>query len=148
MADFIPNVYKNADKKIIEVIENARKETTENGGLRNWWRCGDCFCTQYNNGYYHIFVPEKCEIYGRILRDYRINKKGEMVYTSNYFSMPRMEDLINFCLERKIELKASGFSESAGKQVTGAIHHIYSNGIGIITNSGIAFIKSGNFKIL
>lgn len=44
--------------------------------------------------------------------------------------------------------KAKGFSKTAGRYVEGTIYHVYSNGIGILTENGIAFVEDGDYEII
>ena len=44
--------------------------------------------------------------------------------------------------------KAKGFSKTAGRYVEGPIYHVYSNGIGILTKMGIAFVKDGYYEVI
>ena len=44
--------------------------------------------------------------------------------------------------------KAKGFSKTAGRYVVGSIYHVYSNGIGILTKMGIAFVEDGEYELI
>lgn len=106
MANYIPYPYKSADKKLINAIEEARKNLQgDSDFLPEWWMCGSTFCTQKNNGYYHVYTPEKSPFYGKILADYRIDKHGKMIDTGNFYRIPNKEDLLKWCAERNIEIK-------------------------------------------
>ena len=72
---YIPYIYGKADKKLVDRVEMARP--SNNGILAEWWRVGNAFCTQYENGYYHCYIPEK-QYFGIILQHYYINRKGEL----------------------------------------------------------------------
>ena len=104
MAKCIPDVYGNADRKLLDRIEEARKEQMNGIFLPEFWKVGGTICTKLSNGYYHAYVPEKHPYTGdRILRDYRINKSGKLIYTENYYSVPTKEDFIAWCAERNIK---------------------------------------------
>ena len=105
MATFIKNVYgKTTDRKLLDRIEEAWKQNqNENGSFPLWWICGATFCTQFTNGYYHVYVPERNVLQGRILRDYRIGTDGQMIDTEKYYAIPTKEDLISWCNDRKID---------------------------------------------
>lgn len=110
MNGFIPDVYKKTtDKSLIEAIEGARDKAERvdkynHPCMPDWWICGECFCTQFNNGYYHAYVLEKSAFYGVILRDYRISRDGKMIDTDKYYSVPTRADLEKWCAERNIEI--------------------------------------------
>lgn len=42
---------------------------------------------------------------------------------------------------------AKGFSKIAGRYVRGIVYNVYANGIGILTDKGIAFIEHGGYEI-
>ena len=44
--------------------------------------------------------------------------------------------------------KAKGFSKTSGRYVEGPVYHVYSNGIGIVTKMGIAFVEDGGYGII
>lgn len=106
MAHCIPNVYGNADRKLVDQIERERDKLVINGTLPEFWQVGAAICTRLDNGYYHAYILEK-NPYTRepILRDYRINRKGEMVYTESYYSVPTKESFLQWCRERDVEYR-------------------------------------------
>ncbi len=106
MVKCIPNPYGKADRKLLDQIEAEREKLIVNGILPEFWQVGSAICTRLNNGYYHAYVLEK-HPYTRaaILRDYRIDRKGKMVYTESYYSVPRKESFLNWCSERQVEYK-------------------------------------------
>ena len=102
---FIKNVYGNAvDRKYIDAVEQARKER-EDGSLEEWWTCGSFFCTQFDNGYYHFFLPSKNPFHGKGLQEYRINKRGELIEIDGFYKLPTIEDLKKWCTERGITIQ-------------------------------------------
>lgn len=103
---FIPYIYGKADKKFVDRVEMARP--SNNGVLATWWRAGNAFCTQYDNGYYHCYIPEK-QYFGKILQHYYINRKGELKISKGYYNVPTKEDLISWCQERGIQLSMQDF---------------------------------------
>lgn len=107
MNGIIPNVYgKTTDNSLIDVIEKSRKDAQKYAYMPKWWICGECFCTQFNNGYYHAYVLEKSAYYGGVvLKDYRISRDGKMVDTDKYYSVPTRADLEKWCAERDIQLQ-------------------------------------------
>lgn len=100
----IPNVYGSTkDRKILDAIEQARGKN-EDGSLKNWWICGQTFCTQLTNGYYHVYCLEKTAFYSVILRDYRVSRDGKLTDTNKFYSVPTREDIINWCDERDLHI--------------------------------------------
>ena len=104
----IPDPYTTADKTLLDKIKGERPCT--NGILAQWWRVGNFFCTLFDNGYYHCYLLKNEYPYGKILRDYYINRKGEMVEGKNYYSVPTKENFREWCAERGIvmEFKKEG----------------------------------------
>lgn len=43
---------------------------------------------------------------------------------------------------------AKGYSDTCQKHVEGKIYYHYSNGIDILTDSGLVFVKNGKYKII
>ena len=43
---------------------------------------------------------------------------------------------------------AKGYSDTVQKHVEGKIYYHYSNGIDILTDSGLVFVKNGKYKII
>ena len=110
MANYIPYVYgKSNNKRLIEAIEKAREDSKKydkynNSYMPKWWICGSCICTQLNNGYYHAYTLEKSALYGKILKDYRISRDGEMVDTDKFYIVPTKADFERWCAERDITI--------------------------------------------
>ena len=106
MAHCIPNVYGNANRKLVDQIERERDKLAINGTLPEFWQVGAAICTRLDNGYYHAYILEK-HPYTRtpILRDYRIDRKGKMVHTESYYSVPTKERFLQWCRERNVEFK-------------------------------------------
>lgn len=100
----IPNPYTTADRTLIDKIEAERPII--NGIPAMWWKVGNFICTEFNNGYYHCYLLKKEYPYGKILRDYYINRKGEMVEGKRYYSAPTKEDFLSWCAERGIDGKS------------------------------------------
>lgn len=100
----IPNPYTTADRILIDKIETERPII--NGIPAMWWKVGEFICTQFDNGYYHCYLLKKEYLYGKILRDYYINRKGEMVEGKRYYSVPKKEDFLSWCAERGIDGKS------------------------------------------
>lgn len=96
----IPNVYGKADRKLLDKIESDRPENC--GRVAQWWVVGGFICTQFDNGYYHCYSLQKDRLYGIILKEYYINKRGEMVEGKHYFSVPTKDDLTKWCEERNL----------------------------------------------
>lgn len=44
--------------------------------------------------------------------------------------------------------KAKGFSKSAGRYVSGTVYYWLANGVGILTDNGIAFVENGNYELI
>lgn len=44
--------------------------------------------------------------------------------------------------------KAKGYSKNAGRYVEGIIYYVYSNGVDILTNKGLAFVENGKYEII
>ena len=44
--------------------------------------------------------------------------------------------------------KAKGSSKTAGRYAEGIIYHIYANGVGILTEKGIAFVENGEYELI
>ena len=103
----IPDPYTTADRTLLDKIEAERPYIDElHCHPAMWWRVGNFICTQFDNGYYHCYLLKKEYPYGKILRDYYINHKGEMVEGKRYYSVPTKEDFLSWCAERGIDGKS------------------------------------------
>ena len=100
----IPNPYTTADRTLLDKIEKERPII--NGIPAMWWKVGGFICTRFDNGYYHCYLLKKEYPYGKILCDYYINRKGEMVEGKRYYSVPTKEDFLSWCAERGIDGKS------------------------------------------
>lgn len=100
----IPNPYTTADRTLLDKIEKERPCTNSIPAM--WWKVGGFICTRFDNGYYHCYLLKKEYPYGKILRDYYINRKGEMIEGKRYYSVPTKEDFLNWCAERSIDGKS------------------------------------------
>ena len=100
----ISNPYTTADRTLLDKIEKERPCT--NGIPAMWWKVGGFICTRFDNGYYHCYLLKKEYPYGKILRDYYINRKGEMVEGKRYYSVPTKEDFLSWCAEKGIDGKS------------------------------------------
>lgn len=94
----ISNPYINADKTLINRIESCRK--SKNGILDNYWQVGKMICTRNEKGYYHCYGLVKSKTEGFIIKDYRINKKGEIIDTLYFYKVPTIEEFNKWCSER------------------------------------------------
>lgn len=101
----ISNVYTNVvdaeGRRAIDEIKSARPVI--NGHLAEWWYCGKAFVTQYDNGYYPVYVITKEPFYGKILREYYVNNKGKLVKDKHYYSVPTVQSLLDWCNEKHIK---------------------------------------------
>ena len=97
----IPNPYTKADRTLLDKIEADRPCVGCYPAM--WWRVGNFICTEFSNGYYHCYLLKKDYFYGKILQDYYINRKGEMVENNRHYSVPTKEDFLNWCAERGID---------------------------------------------
>lgn len=103
----IPNPYTTADRTLLDKIEAERLYIDElHCHPAMWWKVGGFICTRFDNGYYHCYLLKKEHPYGKILRDYYINRKGEMVEGKRYYSVPTKEDFLSWCAERGIDGKS------------------------------------------
>ena len=102
MAKCIPNVYGNADRKLLDQIEAEREKLVVNGVLPEFWQVGSTICTRLDNGYYHLYLFEKDIFEGNILRDYRISRDGKMTETNKFYRVPTREDFYKWCTDRKV----------------------------------------------
>ena len=100
----IPNPYTTADRTLLDKIEKERPCTNSIPAI--WWKVGGFICTRFDNGYYHCYLLKKDRFYGKIIRDYYINRKGEMAEGKRYYSVPTKEDFLNWCAERGIDGKS------------------------------------------
>lgn len=100
----IPNVYINVDERGRKIVSEIKQARPENNGIpAEWWRCGYAFCTQFNNGYYHIYIIEKNPFYGIVLQEYYINRKGVLVEGRHHYNVPTKQSLSDWCVERNIK---------------------------------------------
>lgn len=102
MAKCIPNVYGKADREILDIIETERDKNKNGNFLPEFWQVGAAICTRFTNGYYHVYSLERDPFNGKILRDYRIDRKGKMVETDKFYSVPTIEDFFKWCADRNV----------------------------------------------
>jgi hypothetical protein len=105
MAKCIPNVYGKADRELLDCIEAEMHKNMNGNILPEFWQVGATICTRFTNGYYHVYSLERDPFNGKILRDYRIDRKGKMVETDNYYSVPTKEDFFKWCADRNVNFK-------------------------------------------
>ena len=51
-------------------------------------------------------------------------------------------------MESIVGKEAKGYSDSSQKEVEGKIYHHLSNGINILTDSGLVFVENGKYEII
>ena len=113
---YIPFVYANADRKLLDVIEAERDKNTTDNFLPSFWQVGATICTKFTNGYYHVYALERDPFNGRILRDYRIDRKGEMIDTNKFYSVPTIEDFYKWCEDRGVKFNMENFRTTSRAQ--------------------------------
>lgn len=99
----IPYPYRKADRTLLDKIERDRP--VHDGILAEWWRVGSLICTSFDNGYYHCYRLERDPFYGRVFRDYRIDKYGKMVETNKFYRVSTKADAIEWLTERGINIE-------------------------------------------
>lgn len=103
MAKCIPNVYGKADRELLDIIEAEMHKNMNGNFLPEFWQVGATICTRFTNGYYHVYSPESDPFNGKILRDYRIDRKGKMVETGKFYSVPTIADFYKWCEDRGVK---------------------------------------------
>ena len=70
--------YSKADRTLLDIIEGGRP--CWNGTYATWWRVGAVLIKQNDKGYYHCYMfPKESRKGKRVLLEYYINGKGDMV---------------------------------------------------------------------
>lgn len=93
--------YSKADRTLLDIIEGGRP--CWNGTYATWWRVGAVLIKQNDKGYYHCYMfPKESRKGKRVLLEYYINGKGDMVRGKDSFKLPTLEDFYEWCREREV----------------------------------------------